>query len=398
VKLTLLFDHRFFRDSDGTIFSSSNYNYELFASRYLKVFEHLDIVARVTNAPAPRARGGDHVEGPGVQIVDTGDWGSLRSLARRLPAIRRQIVPFLRSDRAVIGIVPGRLALIGIRGTALRRGGVYGVEMVGDPQESFGRGAIQHPLRAQLAQVWPGLLRPLVRGASAVAYVSEETLRRKYPPSPSAYTTHYSSIDLPDDKLASAPHAPPEGRRVELVFVGSLNGFHKGPDTLVSAVNECVEHGHDLGLSIIGSGHSEADLRALANPLGERVRFLGQLPAGDAVRSALDQADLFVLPTLSEGLPRSVIEAMARGLPVIASDVGGMAELLPPEDMVPGGGDASVLAAKITEVVSDPARLVQMAARNLERSHDYRASVLMHRRIGFYSLLKAYTAETSWSP
>src|SRR5690606_2487194 len=137
-------------------------------------------------------------------------------------------------------------------------------------------------------------------------------------------------------------------------------------------------------LMVIGQGKHQQELVTLAGSLGlsGRVQFLGQLPAGAAVRAQLDQADVFVMPSRQEGLPRAMIEAMARGLPCIGSTVGGIPELLPPEDMVPPN-DADALARKIEEVVCNPARMTAMSARNLEHACSYHEDILRERRIEF---------------
>ncbi len=111
------------------------------------------------------------------------------------------------------------------------------------------------------------------------------------------------------------------------------------------------------------------------------------------MRQELDRADLFVLPSHQEGLPRAAIEAMARGLPCVGSTVGGFPELLPAEDLVPPG-DAAALARKLREVVTDPDRLDRMAARNLGAAREYREDVLRPRRTAFYEHLRAAT--TRW--
>jgi len=122
------------------------------------------------------------------------------------------------------------------------------------------------------------------------------------------------------------------------------------------------------------------------------VRFAGRLPAGEAVRAELDGSDLFILPSYQEGLPRAMIEAMARGLPCIGSTVGGIPELVPEEDRV-RAGDAAGLARRIREVVSDTERMARMSARNLEKAAEYREDVLRARRNAFYRYLRQATSE-----
>src|SRR5262249_10510127 len=157
------------------------------------------------------------------------------------------------------------------------------------------------------------------------------------------------------------------------------------PHVLIDAVAQCVRGGLDLQLVMVGDGKHRPELEAQAVTLGigARVRFLGQLTAGGPVRTQLDRADLFVLPSFTEGLPRAMVEAMARALPCLGSTAGGIPELLPPEDMVPPG-NRTALAAKIREVVTDPERLARMSARNLALAREYDEKFLRQQRIDFY--------------
>ena len=104
----------------------------------------------------------------------------------------------------------------------------------------------------------------------------------------------------------------------------------------------------------------------------------------------LERADLFVLPSHQEGLPRAMVEAMARALPCIGSTVGGIPELLPPEDMVPPG-NVTALATKIRQVITDPDRMAQMSARNLQIATEYRDEILQKQRIEFYRYVREIT-------
>jgi glycosyltransferase involved in cell wall biosynthesis len=178
-----------------------------------------------------------------------------------------------------------------------------------------------------------------------------------------------------------------------IVMVGMLKQLYKAPDVLIDAVAQCVREGLDLRLLMVGDGQHRAELeqRALRQGLQGRVRFLGAVPAGHTVRAILDTADLFVLPSRQEGLPRALIEAMARGLPCIGSTVGGFAELLPPDDLVVPG-DAAALAEKIRAIVTDPPRQAAMAARNLARARDYQAERLRERRVQMYRHVLAATS------
>ena len=272
-----------------------------------------------------------------------------------------------------------------------RTGHPYGVEVVADPYDAFSPGSIKSVLRPFLRWYFPRQLRQRCAGASAAAYVTTGALQQRYP-CPS-YAAGFSDVELPAEAWVSRPRREtPEKRTFSLVTVGSLQQLYKGPDILIEAVHACVQKGLDLKVMLAGDGQYRPELEDRAAALGIRGRvvFLGHLPARDSVQAALDSADLFVLPSRQEGLPRAMVEAMARGLPCLGSAVGGIPELLPAEDLVTPG-DVNSLASKIQEVVCDPARLARMSARNLHTAQGYREDSLRERRLDFYRTVREKT-------
>lgn len=119
----------------------------------------------------------------------------------------------------------------------------------------------------------------------------------------------------------------------------------------------------DVSFAIAGDGPDRGALeaRAAALGLGDRVRFLGHRRDVPALLAA---ADLFVLPSLYEGLPLAVLEAMAAGVPVIASAIGGTDEVVRDGEtgtLVPPA-DANALAAAITRTLADRGGAMRLAA------------------------------------
>jgi phosphatidyl-myo-inositol dimannoside synthase len=133
-------------------------------------------------------------------------------------------------------------------------------------------------------------------------------------------------------------------------------------------------------------------LRKRCSRLGidNEVEFLGSVTAGEPVRRELDRADLFVLPSRAEGVPRAMLEAMARGLPCIGSSIGGIPELLHEDDLVATDNPAS-LAQAIGRVFTDQSRLARMSARNLQKATEYSTALLSRQRQKFYRAVKELT-------
>jgi glycosyltransferase involved in cell wall biosynthesis len=150
-----------------------------------------------------------------------------------------------------------------------------------------------------------------------------------------------------------------------------------------------------LEVIIAGDGKHRSELESLAAKLGiaGQVKFLGELPSGRAVQEQMDRATLFVMPSRTEGLPRAMIEAMARALPCLGTRVGGIPELLDDRDLV-AADNADALAEKMNEVLSSPERLMEMSARNLERAQEYRPELLERRRNEFYRSLRLITEQS----
>jgi glycosyltransferase involved in cell wall biosynthesis len=140
------------------------------------------------------------------------------------------------------------------------------------------------------------------------------------------------------------------------VIVARLSGL-KGHATLLRSLERLRAEGVDLLLLIAGDGAQRDQLERQARELSlddRTVRFLG---ARSDVDQLLRAADFFVLPSDTEGLPLSVLEAMAHGLPIVASNVGGIPELIEDDKqglLIPPA-DPIALAAAIRRLADDPA-------------------------------------------
>lgn len=111
--------------------------------------------------------------------------------------------------------------------------------------------------------------------------------------------------------------------------------------------------------------------------------YRGQLASGDEVFNYLDELDIYLHPSKQEGLPRSVIEAMSRGCPVLASTVAGIPELLD-EKYLHQPGDYKTLAEHLIHYLSDQNALLEMSKANFHKAKEYTAPVLNERRTQFW--------------
>ncbi len=169
-----------------------------------------------------------------------------------------------------------------------------------------------------------------------------------------------NGIDV--ERFSKVKKLPSE--RIRISFFGYF-GLHKGVETLIWALD--VLKDSRIELELIGGGQRENAYRALAEQLGRsaQVRFWGRIPNSE-IEKGYAETDILCLPSVwPENQPVSICEAMACGIPVIASDLGGNGELI--HHGVNGylfrAGDKVDLADKLQRFLDDPDSIIKMGLR-----------------------------------
>lgn len=393
-RIGVVLEERFKLLPDGRVFSPNGFGGD-FWERYRTVFGPVRIIARIEQCSSPNPAWS---QVPATYLGPIPPFVGPAGLARVFPQVMRSFDVATQDLDGLIVRAPGTLALLAAR--QLRKKSLpFAVELVGDPVDVFGTG-IAGSLGPVLQRVFARNTRWLCAHAAATSYVTRETLQRRYPPASSALTIACSSVQLPTEHFAKRPRTgtirasdmPPP----DLMCAASLEVPYKGVDVLIEAL-ALLDPDRRPILTVAGDGRLRSELQARATALGlaKSVTFLGRLNKLD-VFTQMRRCDLYVQPSLTEGLPRSIIEAMATAAPVIGSDVGGIPELLDPVDMVPPG-NARALANLITTVLDDPARRSAMSRRNLTLAMDFAADILNARRRAFYSSFDAICSPKSSS-
>lgn len=207
----------------------------------------------------------------------------------------------------------------------------------------------------------------IVRRSDAVVYVSERSLQQIYPPRPGAPTLARSNVRIAEG-WAKGPRSTRDSRTFTIVTVGALAKPTKGIDVLIRAIADLGPS--DVKLVVIGEGMLKQSYADLARSLGVNADFLGQVDDRAVIARSFDEADLYVSASRTEGLSRAMVEAMARGLPVVTTDVGAARELVrDPEAIVPPD-DERALAVAIRRMIDDESAWVANSAHSTLRSAD----------------------------
>jgi len=232
----------------------------------------------------------------------------------------------------------------------------------------------------------PTLLRrlhsPFVSHYITVSKHLEQNLMTSVKIKPSKISQIYNGVNIerfsPAQGAKNRSWLPTDFRDQSLFLVGSVGRIQpiKDQETLLRAaailIDEQPKHAELLRLVIVGDGPLLEHLKGLAQELGidSLVYFSGAL---DNIPKALQALDIFVLPSLNEGISNTILEAMACGLPVIATAVGGNVELV--EDGVNGclfePGDVPSLVKLLLSYINNSSQCEDHGQAALTHAHQY---------------------------
>jgi glycosyltransferase involved in cell wall biosynthesis len=211
------------------------------------------------------------------------------------------------------------------------------------------------------------------KGADAVVAVSEAVAERVIDGKPRVI---YAGVAIADD-------APRQSRTESKLVLGTAGRLVKlkGIEYLLKASARLKQEFPGLEVQIAGTGPELKELQAEVSRLGleGRVRFLGWI---EEVNSALRSWDVFVMPSLEEGFPIAALNAMAAGLPVVATTVGGIPELIVDgtSGLLVEPGDVEQLVAALGTLLRDRELRVRLGRAGFERVREHFSVLQMTRQ------------------
>jgi glycosyltransferase involved in cell wall biosynthesis len=213
--------------------------------------------------------------------------------------------------------------------------------------------------QAQSFRAWAGIRRPILTLPNTVA----------------------SEIESAESPCSVDPRSDAPLR---VLVLGRLEPWQKGLDFLVSHLESIAASPARIRITLVGDGDYAIDVQARLQAVAPMREWLSVEPWSET-RSVMRANDVLLLPSRFEGVPLVMLEAMALGLPVVASDLAGTRGYLPPECLFPVGDMPRALA--LIERLRDPAVRSALIARNRE------AYARMASNAAFATAVSALTAQ-----
>lgn len=386
----LVVGRRFKKEAD--VWMSEGANGVETGERYLHFFNKLTIVGRQSKKATLESKDLSQVDSR-IDVCTTANLSDPLDFFLKANTVRQSLLPLIKATDAVI-IRLGNPIAFTASVIAHELGKPLACDVGGRAFDSMQNyGSLISWLYAPFAEIQA---RNAVRRCNYVSYVTQEYLQSCYPVAEGARTFSGSNVDIPTPKqetLVKRKQRQAVTHDRELVFgtIGSLNGRLKGIHTAIRALAKVHRDLPPWRYRILGWG-DPGPYRQLATTLGidEYISFDGVLPSGEPVLSWLSEVDVYVHPSLREGLPRAVIEAMSCACPTIATSVAGTPELLEKEDLV-APGDSDELASALKRSLSQIWQL-ERAERNWRVSFNYSRNILDPKRNAFWSEFANFAA------
>ncbi|PMG74831.1 hypothetical protein BCU84_17920 [Shewanella sp. 10N.286.51.B7] len=344
-------EHRFY-SYKGHVYTKLAFSYSYWED-YLCFFDKVEVIARVLEVDNIN-EGFKRVDGINVSVLAMPYYLGVKSFIYKLPALVKQAYILVTAKDFFIlrsGNVSNVLWLFIIlfRKNYLREypGNIY------EGVTGFAGKGTHIKLLAIFLNI---LAKKQALSSKANSFVSVDC-KRIYESTKPSYV--FSSFNL--DEIKTRKLNFEQNKVFTLISVGRLEG-EKGHRDLIQSlalINTRVK------LIIVGEGSQKVYLMDVVKGLDLDVNFVGAIVDREKLFQTIQKADLFVIPSHTEGMPRSLLEAMAIGLPCIGTNVGGIPEALESEYLVPAN-EPNKLAKLIEELTNDKDKRLSMAMRNLE--------------------------------
>lgn len=392
MKLLVATDAHIFKTPQNDYWCGAIYGYN-FWTRYLNVFDDVLIIARVKEVTSVEEKW-KRVDGLHVEIFEIPFYQGPKQLIKKYRDIRKCLKNVYSGCDAAIFRMPSPTGQL-VWNKRKHFKGPIALEVVYDLTDDL-TDSSSNFIEKTISKIQISMLKKACLEANGVSYVTEYTIQNNFPSRAKKegegkqyFESYYSTITMNEDAFAG-PKDFTENKSYTLVMSDvAMNSYRKGEMTFLKTIKELSSRNYDIRGIIIGDGTKRGEFESFARGIGidKQVKFTGLLYSPNEVREYLKKSDIFVFPTSAEGLPRGILEAMAVGLPVVSSPVGGIPEVIA-NDFLAEPTDVDKYVSIIENMISDNENMNMISKKNYQVSKQFCNNILEQRRNEFYKKIK----------
>ncbi len=373
-------------DTENNLYTDSNYNEDIW-NRYLSYCEDLTVVLRKESkvySPEVAKKSFNFFNKKNKKFVLLDDLYNPKKNYINLKIrgrIKKEIKNLIRnSDRIIIRSLGNYYTNYAIK-VAKKFNKIFLVEVTGCIFDGYWNHGIFGKLIAFPQEC---NYKRLIKNSPYTLYVTESFLQKKYPVLNKKISCSDVYVEIDENALSNRVNKiENKPKKIVIGTIGQVDSKLKGQQNIIKIIKN-IEEKLDVKIEyqLIGKGNNNRLLNlAKKYRVENRVKFLGQVPHKEVLKW-LDNIDIYIHPSYTEGLCRSIIEAMSRACPIICSDVGGNYELVDKEYLYKKN-NLSQLIDKIEKILK-PENMRSQAISNFESSKKFSNESLSMRRDVFY--------------
>ncbi|WP_160203370.1 glycosyltransferase family 4 protein [Priestia megaterium] len=394
MKLLVIQEQHFTRLPNGEVWVDEQSNAK-FWDRYLNVFEEIIVCARFSHKKSNNIDKLMRSDRDRVSFIELPNFRGVSGLLKNLTAVIGTIKSAIKQSDSVIFRAPSPISMIAYPLVKASKK-PYAVEVMNNPKTVFSKESMRNFYQPIITSLMVNQTKSMCMSANGVSYVTNKVLQELYPSKASKqgeneayFESSYSTIHLEETHYSYSNWGEMMPSPIKLIHTGKMQDNRKGQDIFIEVIFNLRNKGFNVEGILVGDGVMRQEFENIGRKLGisEYLEFVGWKAGYKAVQEELQKSHIIVFPTMGEGLPRSVIEAMANGLLCIGSKVDGICELLEEDCLVPEFN--SECFTRYIENFLRNWNLVEDMRRNqfgVSKSYEY--SILESRRNVFYSKLK----------
>lgn len=333
MKCAFFFDTILLKDNNNDYYAMT-LTYDFLKKRYLDIFDKLIVSTRVKEKQIEKGNtnGYKKTNGNNINVKPIKAYRNVIDAIIRRKKIKKEIKEIIDNVDLLIIRMPSVIGMFACQyANKIRK--KYIVEMVACPWDGY----MNHVKFGGkiLAPIITILTKKYIKKSPKVLYVTKEFLQKRYPSNGKSY--YCSDVDLKENDnkkvLEKRLYKTENKGIIKLCTVASVELKYKGQEYVIKALKQLNKDKIKYEYYLAGGGDS-IRLKRIAIKYGvyNQVHFLGSL-THEAVFELLDDIDIYIQPSLQEGLPRALIEAMSRACVCLGSNAGGIPELINKEQI-----------------------------------------------------------------